>query len=71
MEEHMRILMLALAGAACLGLAAPAAAERISAGQSGSYLVSAGVLDSAQFVSSQKKTAKKKKSLTKRSSWGG
>jgi hypothetical protein len=70
-EEQMRTLMLTLAAAACLGLAAPAAAECMPVQQSGSQTISAKMTGNAQYASSQKKTAKKKKSMTKRSSWGG
>ena len=66
----MRTLMLTLAAAACLGLAAPATADNVPARQSGSPLISGEMIENAQFVSSQKKT-KKKKAVTKRSSWGG
>jgi hypothetical protein len=66
----MRTLMLTLAGLACFGLAAPAAADNAPARQSGSPTIAAEMIETAQFVSSQKKT-KKKKSATKRSSWGG
>ncbi len=66
----MRTLMLTLAAAAYFGLAMPAVAGNMPVGQSGSPMISAEMIEKAQFVSSQKKT-KKKKSMTKRSSWGG
>jgi hypothetical protein len=70
-EEQMRTLMWTLATAACLGLAAPAAADNVPARQSGLPTITGEMLEKAQFVSSQKKTSKKKKVMTKRSSWGG
>jgi hypothetical protein len=70
-EKQMRTLMWTLTTAACLGLAAPAAADNMPARQSGSPTITGEMLEKAQFVSSQKKTSKKKKATTKRSSWGG
>jgi hypothetical protein len=70
-EEQMRTLMLTLASVACLGFAAPAAADNTPARQSGSPAVSGEMIENAQFVSSQKKATKKKKSMTKRTTWGG
>jgi hypothetical protein len=78
MENIMKKLTLALCGAACLGLAAPAfAADRISAGQDDRPILSAqtgkAVAQYAgmkeQYATSKKKG--KKKQMTKRSSWGG
>ena len=66
----MRTLMLTLAAAACFGLAVPAAATTMPARQSDSAVISADMIEKAQFVSSQKKS-KKKKATTSRSSWGG
>jgi hypothetical protein len=71
MEETMRTLTLTLAAAACFGLAAPAAAETMAARQSGPHVVPADAIVNAQYASSGKKKVVKKKSMTKRSSWGG
>jgi hypothetical protein len=70
MEEQMRALVLTLAAAACLGLAAPVAAETRLMGPAGPYGVSADMLANAQFASSEKKKGKKK-SMSSRTSWGG
>ena len=39
--------------------------------QSGSPVISADMIEKAQFASSQKKKGKKKKATTSRSAWGG
>jgi hypothetical protein len=72
-------LTLALCGAACLGLAAPAfAADRIAAGPDNQPILSAQTGNAvAQYAgmkeqyAQSKKKGSKKKSMTKRSSWGG
>jgi hypothetical protein len=71
MEEQMRALVLTLAAAACLGLAAPVAAETRPMGPAGPNVISADMLASAQFASAEKKKKGKKKSMTRRTSWGG
>jgi hypothetical protein len=66
----MRTPLLMLVTAACLGLAAPAAASA-PVSHNGQQVVSADLIDKAQFASSEKKKVAKRKSMTKRSSWGG
>jgi hypothetical protein len=78
MEETMKKVTLTFCGAAFLSLAAPAlAADRIAAGPDNRPMLSAprgsAVAQYAgmkeQYATSKKKG--KKKSMTKRSSWGG
>ena len=67
----MRALVSTVAAAACLGLAVPAIAETGPMAPAGPYVMSADMLASAQFASSEKKKKGKKKSMTRRTSWGG
>jgi hypothetical protein len=70
-EEQMRKLTFILAAAACVGLAAPAVAtEKLPAGQGGPQVANLNEKSSIDEFSAKAK-AKKKKSTTSRSSWGG
>ncbi|MBR1201054.1 hypothetical protein JQ634_19175 [Bradyrhizobium sp. AUGA SZCCT0240] len=69
----MRKLTLILAATACVGLAAPAGAtERLLAGQVGPQVADlSGKSTIDEFSAKKQAKAKKKKSATSRSSWGG